>query len=304
MAHSQIGANTDNPLAAEFHKLIDDFINKEPRSFNGEVEEEWDSASPSDRLVFNSPIPLNSEQRQILTALNKDGCRYITVEGPPGTGKSHTITAVVFEAILRDQSVLVLSDKKEALDVVEDKITETMDRVRYDKKFQNPILRLGRTGSTYSQILSAASIDNIKTHHRAVKKEYENVEQEIARRGNSLREDLEAEILAYGEVDAREIREVEELEAAIDKDRCPIEIQEWSATEEGSTELEEFRTLCQMLRTALVDAPKQEAGLAAALRLLGWHPERPVEASISRESAAISFDASQSSCQSRIDVCK
>ncbi len=66
--------------------------------------------------------------------------------------------------------MLVLSDKKEALDVVEEKITETMNKVRLDKNFQNPILRLGKTGSTYSQILATASIENIKTHYRAVKK--------------------------------------------------------------------------------------------------------------------------------------
>ncbi|HET7209483.1 MAG TPA: AAA family ATPase, partial [Terriglobales bacterium] len=143
-----LALGSDNPLAAAFNKLIEDFIHKEPESFNGAVEEEWDGASAVDRLVFESPIPLNAEQRQVLSALSKEGCRYITVEGPPGTGKSHTITAVVFEAILRDQSVLVLSDKKEALDVVEDKITETMNRVRYDRQFQNPILRLGSCTTT------------------------------------------------------------------------------------------------------------------------------------------------------------
>jgi hypothetical protein len=36
----------------------------------------------------------------------------------------------------------VLSDKKEALDVVEEKITETLNKVRIHDDFQNPILRL------------------------------------------------------------------------------------------------------------------------------------------------------------------
>ena len=58
------------------------------------------------------------------------------------------------------------------MDVVEDKITETMNKVRTDKNFQNPILRLGKTGSTYSQILATTAIENIKTHYRAVKKDY------------------------------------------------------------------------------------------------------------------------------------
>jgi len=61
-----------------------------------------------------------------------------------------------FDVIQKEQSVLVLSDKKEALDVVEEKITDTLNKVRHDKHFQNPILRLGRTGSTYSKILSAS----------------------------------------------------------------------------------------------------------------------------------------------------
>jgi hypothetical protein len=43
---------------------------------------------------------------------------------------------------LKDKSVLVLSDKKEALDVVEEKITDTMNKVRIYDDFQNPILRL------------------------------------------------------------------------------------------------------------------------------------------------------------------
>lgn len=92
-------------------------------------------------------VPLNSEQLQILSSIRKDGCKYIIVEGPPGTGKSHTITAISFDAILNHKSVLILSDKKEALDVVEDKITETMNKVRYgDEELQNPILRLGKIG--------------------------------------------------------------------------------------------------------------------------------------------------------------
>jgi hypothetical protein len=184
-----LASGTDNPLAGAFNKLIEDFITKEPHSFNTDVEDEWDSGSASDKLVFKSPIPLNSEQRQILAALGKDGCKYLTVEGPPGTGKSHTITAIVCEAILKDRSVLVLSDKKEALDVVEDKITETLNQVRFDRKFQNPILRLGRTGNTYNQILSSASIENIKTHYRAVRKEFENIADQIAKHEASLKED-------------------------------------------------------------------------------------------------------------------
>ena len=152
-----------------------------------------------------------------MSAIRKEGCKYITVEGPPGTGKSHTITAIIFDAILNHQSVLVLSDKKEALDVVEDKITETLNKVRHDKISKIQFYGLGKQGSTYSQILATTTIENIKTHLRAVKKDHDALESDIEKVGNTLKEDLEAEILAYGEIDLKEIHELIDLETYLKK---------------------------------------------------------------------------------------
>jgi hypothetical protein len=238
----------DNVLAEAFNKLIDDFIHNNPKSFNPVVEEEWDDTEINDRLVFDSPIPLNSEQLQILSAIRKDDCKYIIVEGPPGTGKSHTITAIVFDSILKNQSVLVLSDKKEALDVVEDKITETMNKVRLDKDFQNPILRLGKTGSTYSQILATTAIENIKTHYRAVKKDHGDLENDIDKLGNTLKEDLEAEVLAYKEISLQEIHELFDLESYYSDNGLPVDISEVLKQPESAIELDEFRGIFLSLR--------------------------------------------------------
>ena len=79
----------DSVLAGAFNKLIDDFIHNNPQPFNSDVESEWDNTETSERLVFNSPIPLNSEQLQILSAIRKDGCNYITVEDLRGQEKSY-----------------------------------------------------------------------------------------------------------------------------------------------------------------------------------------------------------------------
>ena len=239
----QLLSTEDGALAQAFDKLIDDFIHENPPSFNPEVENEWDDTVTSDKLVFASPIPLNSEQRQILLATNRRGCKYITVEGPPGTGKSHTITAIAFEAILKNQCVLILSDKKEALDVVEVKLTEAMNKVRPDKKFQNPILRLGKAGNTYNQILSTASLENIKTFYRAVKKDYQSLEQNIEKSVNTLKEDLEAEILACNEIDAEEVRELSELERYYEQKGCPVDAEEVSKQPDSVIEFEEFRRI-------------------------------------------------------------
>lgn len=243
----------DNVLATSFNQLIDDFIYNNPQSFNSDVETEWDNTETSERLVFNSPIPLNSEQLQILSAIKKDGCKYIIVEGPPGTGKSHTITAIAFDYILKDKSVLVLSDKKEALDVVEDKITKTLNKVRHDKNFQNPILRLGKTGNTYSKILATTTIENIKTHLRAVRRDHDVLESDIKKTNNTLKEDIQAEILANKEINLNEIHELIDLESYFEEKGFPVNINEAIKKSESANELEELRSILSNLKVKLKD---------------------------------------------------
>jgi len=239
----QLLAQGNSVLAEAFNRLIDDFIHKNPERFTLEIEDDWDSKDVPDKLVFSSPIPLNSEQLQIIAAVGKKDCKYITVEGPPGTGKSHTITAIAFNSILRHQNVLVLSDKKEALDVVEDKITEAMNKVRIDKNFQNPILRLGKTGSTYSQILSNAAMNDIKLHHRAVKKEYEKLESSIEKISNTLKDELENEIARNRDIDLREVYETIALEQQYIGHDQLIDISEALNRPDAAGELEEFRKI-------------------------------------------------------------
>jgi len=254
----------DNVLAEAFNKLIDDFIHKDPKKYNLEVQEEWNDQDVPSQLVFDSPIPLNGEQLQILSALKKEDCKYIIVQGPPGTGKSHTITAVVFNLILENKSILVLSDKKEALDVVEDKITETMNKVRIDDNFQNPVLRLGKTGNAYAKILSPISIKSITANYLAVKKDYKSVEENIEKSENSLKEDLEAEILAYEEIDLKEVHELFDLESYYVDKGFPFDIDEVINQTESAIELEEFKKIFLLLKEKLVvdqDEKEKEAKL-------------------------------------------
>ncbi len=229
----------ESVIGEAFKGLIDNFVHRNPDSVAGEVQDEWDALGVPDRLVYESPVPLNSEQRQILFALQKERCKYVTVEGPPGTGKSHTITAIVCNSILNNQSVLVLSDKKEALDVVEEKIKSTLNRVRKDKKFQNPILRLGSTGSTYAQILSAGVMEDIKAHYRAVKKQHETVQQTIASGCAGLKEDIEAEAIGYGDIAIENVAEWAALEKTFETS-CPVDLREVLAHDDAASDLEDL----------------------------------------------------------------
>jgi len=251
----------DSVIAVAFNKLIEDFIHKQPKLFNSRIEEDWDNKPTSDRLVFTSPIPLNSEQLHILSALRKDGCKYVTVEGPPGTGKSHTVTAIVFNAIQRNQSVLVLSDKKEALDVVENKINAAMNNARGKEDFQNPILRLGRAGSNYPRIFAPMMMKKIKIFCQATRKNHENLDSDLDKGANTLKEDLEAEVLAYREIDINEIYDLHRLEEYFEKKGYVVDIDEVLSQSDSAIELEEFWTVFKNLRSKLVEDNSEIFGL-------------------------------------------
>jgi len=59
---------------------------------------------------------LNYAQEQVVDLLNTE--QKLVIWGPPGTGKSQTITSLISSAIMKNQNVLVVSEKKVALDVI------------------------------------------------------------------------------------------------------------------------------------------------------------------------------------------
>jgi very-short-patch-repair endonuclease len=243
-----LNAPEDSALMRGFQVLIEDFIHKNPESVNRPIADAWDEKGVDERLVYKSPIPLNSEQQQILSAINNDKCKYVLVEGPPGTGKSHTITAIVFDTILKDKSVLVLSDKKEALDVVEKNIINTLNKVRVDEKFQNPLLRLGKTGNTYSQLLTQSSIDGITEQFRAVRIKYPNLNEQIDASISALRSGVESQVGAYKKISLADVNELASLKKHFDEEGFCIDVDEAIRNPYSTEELTKIRNILLNLK--------------------------------------------------------
>lgn len=200
-----------------FADIIRGVIVDEPMSVRKDVDAVIDGLPLAARLVVESPIPLNDEQRRIRQALLDPHCRFIVVEGPPGTGKSHTITALAFDAILQQKSTLILSDKTEALDVVEDKLGKTMSTVRGDQNFQNPILRLGRQGANFRRLVSGASLAQIQAHHRAQVANKPLLDAELKSVIDGLSRDIEKTALSLSGLKMRRLAEHVDLELRLRK---------------------------------------------------------------------------------------
>ena len=147
-----------------------------------------------------------------MSACKDKESKFISVEGPPGTGKSHTITAIAFEAILSNKSVLVLSDKKEALDVVQDKLNQVLNKVRVDEDFQNPILRLGLRGSNYANLLKKKTIQKIETHLGASRTNNQKIPSLITNEKKSLKNNIRKTIDAQKEISYQDVYQFHEKE--------------------------------------------------------------------------------------------
>src|SRR5690554_1867124 len=74
------------------------------------------SNTPVDEQKINYINDLNFSQERVIELLNDE--KKIVVWGPPGTGKSQTITSLIASSILKGENVLVVSEKKVALDVI------------------------------------------------------------------------------------------------------------------------------------------------------------------------------------------
>lgn len=200
-----VGAEEGGDVVEFFKSLIDDFLVKNPVSVRGDVDRDWDGMPMTERLVFDSPLPLVEEQRKILSAIKHSSSRFIAVEGPPGTGKSHTITAVAFDLILSGKSLLILSDKKEALDVVDDKLRQALVKARPSEDFPHPILRLGKDASNYAKILRKSTIERLQVNQRLVGRKRGERERALQAERTGLTDSLTKTADAYRNIDVAEI---------------------------------------------------------------------------------------------------
>jgi AAA domain/Tetratricopeptide repeat len=209
------GIDAGGDVVDFFKSLIDDFLLTNPVSVRADVDKEWEEMPMPQRLVFDSPLPLVEEQSKILSAIKHRESRFIAVEGPPGTGKSHTITAVAFDLILGGKSLLVLSDKKEALDVVEDKLNQVLAKVRPSEDFPNPILRLGKDASNYSKLLKKSALERLEVNQRVVRQKRPERQRALEEERAALTSGLERAADSYGAIDLLEIANLEHETASL-----------------------------------------------------------------------------------------
>lgn len=89
----------------------------------GQRDPDWRGEPDEDELSYFTK-PANAEQLAILRNFRASGC--VHVQGPPGTGKTHTIANLVGHFLAEGKSILVTSEKAQALTVLREKVVEEL----------------------------------------------------------------------------------------------------------------------------------------------------------------------------------
>lgn len=198
-----------------FQGMVEGVLMHNPVPIGKRVEAAWDALPLVDRLVCDSPIPLNEEQRKVMLAVREPEGKIVVVEGPPGTGKSHTITAIAADCAFNKRSCLVLSDKTEALDVVYDKLSEAMSRVRHDRDFPNPILRLGQNAANFKRLTSTATVTQVGAFAKAMKANQPALQAERENTAASLKLAISTTVDVLGAVSLAVVKDTHVQEAEL-----------------------------------------------------------------------------------------
>lgn len=137
------------------------------------------------RYLSDNPLPLNDSQKRILLALKNKKNKVIVVDGPPGTGKSHTIAGISYWANQNNRSVVITSHKKAALDVIDEMLTDKFQKLH--PKIKPSIIRFdpyvqglnNLTNTLQGAVISAANDRSMEFNQNAVVEDTKSVKKEL-----------------------------------------------------------------------------------------------------------------------------
>lgn len=194
-----------------FEQIVGDVLTENPISIESLIDAEWNALSVDQRVMSESPIPLNEEQTKIINAISNNKGKFIVVEGPPGTGKSHTIVAIAADCAFKNKSCLVLSDKKEALEVVQKKLAKTMNEVRGDSEFPNPLLRLGTEQANFRKLTSQQVLTQVQAHSKATNASQGRIKEERNSKREVLKQSIKKTVTSYENLKTQDIANAQKL---------------------------------------------------------------------------------------------
>lgn len=191
------------------NSLVSHLINSPYQSFTDPVDNPGDARL--DQLGDEVPVPADSSQLQAIAEAAAG--RTFVLEGPPGTGKSQTITNLLAHAMAAGRRVLFVAEKRAALDVVKKRLEAVglgdLSLDLHDKSSRPAAVREQIRAALDLQV--SADTDSLRTQTEAA----ESSRNALARYARRLHEANAAGLSLYSARTA---------ELAADQDVPPIDV--------------------------------------------------------------------------------
>jgi len=97
--------------------LISESFSRPLKHLFGELTSAYQEDNLSAKVIFNC----DEDQQKVSELITNES---LIIHGPPGTGKSQTITNTIFGFLELSKTILVISEKKSALDIIYSKLKE------------------------------------------------------------------------------------------------------------------------------------------------------------------------------------
>ncbi|MDY0280544.1 MAG: AAA domain-containing protein [Salinivirgaceae bacterium] len=191
--YTELITGLDEGAGQKFIGLVERYVDGNVQSTADDVQKAYTDSFPrksTERLassVLSIPMNLNETQNKILMAVRNPKNEIIVVDGPPGTGKSYAIAAIVYLANSLNKSVVITSHKKQALDVIDAMLTDRFKKLHPRSK--PAVLRLEKPGgpatlnsmdnTLASQVINGARNRAYETNRDAVAADRTRLFQEI-----------------------------------------------------------------------------------------------------------------------------
>lgn len=165
--YSELITRVDAGKGGKLLDFVKTYVSGNVENTTDDVDREYKTRYPkgsASSILSTIPLSLNQAQRRILLALENVKNKIIVVDGPPGTGKSHSIAAITYWANQQGKSVVITSHKKAALDVIDRMLTDKFRSLH--PKAKPPVLRLSddQAGmNTFQNTLTAPVISSATT---------------------------------------------------------------------------------------------------------------------------------------------
>lgn len=188
--YSEIMSRLQAGEKSKFVDFISDYVDGNVENTQDKTDTDFNRQYPpksAKRYISDNPLNLNTYQKRILLALHNPKNRIVVVDGPPGTGKSHTIAAITYWANRERKSVVITSHKKQALDVIDRMLTDKFRNLH--PKAKPSVIRLSRNGKSLNSlensfqnaVINAAADRANNFNEEALEKDENRVVQAVAK---------------------------------------------------------------------------------------------------------------------------